>query len=232
MTAFISVLVDGDNISGKHAGAILDLARKHGQPSVTRVYLDASRPSDWQSAPAFRMMHAGTGKNASDILLALDAMELLLSGGINRFVIASSDGDFTHLAMRLREKGAKVIGTGEAKAPDSFRASCSEFVEIAGPKASPKKPKAPPKQADVAQITKPLDLKIRDMIAQHSTGGTGMRIAELAPKMHAKHGVKISTYSERSWRAYLNARPTLYKLDPRGPEAKVRFCPKGFAQSG
>ena len=48
-------------------------------------------------------MHAGTGKNASDLLLALDAVELALRGDVDHFVIASSDGDFSHLALRLRE---------------------------------------------------------------------------------------------------------------------------------
>ena len=55
-----------------------------------------------------------------------------------------------------------------------------------------------------------------------------MRISELAPKMHSSHGVKISSLVERTWRAYLLKRPELYQLDPRGPEAKVRFVPQGF----
>jgi len=56
-----------------------------------------------------------------------------------------------------------------------------------------------------------------------------MRIMDLARNMHIQHGVKISTYPEKTWRAYLAARPDLYELDPRGPEAMVRFLPQGFA---
>ncbi|NKX28512.1 NYN domain-containing protein [Rhodobacteraceae bacterium R_SAG6] len=158
---------------------------------------------------------------SSDILLALDAMELLLSREIRFFVIASSDRDFTHLATRLREHGATVIGIGEAKAPGAFRACCSRFVEIGTTQSTSSAPKA-------ETIATSLDLKIRAVIAAHSKNGGGMRIAELAPKMHSKHRIRISTYPERSWRAYLGARPWLYELDPRGPEAKVRFRPEGF----
>lgn len=224
MAQFVTVLVDGDNISGKHARQILSLAVQQGDPAVVRVYLDAQRPSVWHDAIGYRMLHAGTGKNAADILLALDAMELVLSKGMRIFIIASSDGDFTHLATRLREHGAKVIGIGEAKAPSAFRASCNAFVEIGT---------APPVRlmSKSSAICRTLDQQIRAMISAHSKKGAGMRIAELAPKMHTEHGVQISTYPERTWRAYLVARPALYDLDPRGPEAMVRFRHDGFAQA-
>jgi hypothetical protein len=170
------------------------------------------------------MLHAGAGKNATDILLALDAIDLVLSKNMRGFVIASSDGDFTNLATRLREHGATVIGIGEAKEPSAFRACCSEFVEMGMTRPICVLPKP-------ATNTTALDLKIRAMIAAHSKKGAGMRIAELAPKMHSQYGVQISTYSERSWRAYLVARPQLYELDPRGPEAMVRFRPEGFTHA-
>ena len=218
----VAVLVDGDNISGKNAAAILGIAMKHGDPIVVRAYLDAQRASDWHSAIGYRLIHAGSGKNAADILLAIDAMDLVHSRNAMRFIIATSDGDFTHLAVRLREHGAKVIGIGEAKAPHMFRASCSSFVELA---AKPTVRLVTVTPTDIAD----LDLKIRAMIAQHSKKGAGMRIAELAPKMHVAHGIKISTLPERTWRSYLTARPTLYDVDPRGPEAMVRFRPEGFA---
>lgn len=186
MAQSVSVLVDGDNIRGKHAEQILSVAAKHGDPAVVRVYADAQHSSDLHGALGYRMLHAGTGKNASDILLALDAMELLLSRHKCCFVIASSDGDFTHLATRLREHGAKVIGIGKAKAPSAFRARCSEFVEIGKARPVPKS----------AGIATELDLQIRAMIATHGKNGAGMRIAELAPKRHAQHGIRISTYPE------------------------------------
>jgi len=222
MTQPVALLVDGDNISGRNAAAILGIAMKHGDPIVVRAYLDAQRASDWHGAIGYRLIHAGSGKNAADILLAIDAMDLVHSRTAMRFIIATSDGDFTHLAVRLRELGAKVIGVGEAKAPRMFRASCSTFVELGVQPTVKLVLKAP------TGVTE-LDLKIRAMIAQHSKKGAGMRITALAPKMHVEHGIKISTLPEKTWRNYLTARPALFDVDPRGPEAMVRFRPEGFA---
>ncbi len=219
----LAVLVDGDNIGGKNAATILGIASKHGNPTVVRAYLDARRASDWHGAIGYRLLHAGSGKNATDILLAIDAMELAYARGIKSFIIATSDGDFTHLSVRLRELGAIVIGVGEEKASRAFRASCTSFVEL-GPQPTVKL--VPKAQTEATE----LDQKIRAMIAMHSKKGAGMRIVELAPKMHVQHGIKISTLPERSWRNYLKARPTLFDLDQRGPEAMVRFRPEGFAE--
>lgn len=218
----VAVLVDGDNICGRHAAQILTIAAQHGEAAVVRAYVDAQRPSDWHEAIGYRLVHAGKGKNASDLLLALDAMELALAKNLRRFVVASSDGDFSHLAARLREYGATVIGIGEAKAPRAFRACCSDFVELDARQAVSLVPRPAADASD-------LDQKIRAVIAAHSKKGAGIRIAELGPKMHSQHGVRISSYPERSWRAYLAARPALYELGPRGPEAMVRFRPEGFA---
>ena len=67
------------------------------------------------------------------------------------------------------------------------------------------------------------------MIADHSQRGQGIRIADLSARMRAAHRTRISTFAERTWRAYLAARPLLYELDPRGPEARVRFLRDGFS---
>jgi len=218
----VAVLVDGDNISGKNAAAILGIAMQHGDPAVVRVYTDAQRASEWHGAIGYRLLHAGSGKNATDILLAIDAMEFVYARTVKSFIIATSDGDFTHLAVRLRELGAKVTGVGEAKAPRAFRASCTSFVELGAQPTARLVPKA---QTGVSD----LDIRIRAMIATHSKKGIGMRITELASKMHVEHGIRIRTLPEKTWRAYLAARPALFDLDPRGPEAMVRFRPTGFA---
>ncbi|MBK1634624.1 NYN domain-containing protein [Rhodovulum adriaticum] len=221
MAVRTAVLVDGDNVSGAHGATILKAARAKGVPDVVRVYADAQRNSGWHDAVGYRLIHAGTGKNAADLLLSIDAMELALVGGIGTFFIASSDKDFTHLAHRLREYGKSVNGFGEAKTPEAFRSACCTFVEI-GSSAMPKEPAVPVSE---------FDRKIRAMIAANSKKGTGMQISQLSGRMFAQHGTRISTYPEGNWRAYLLARPQLYDLDPRGPEAKVRFRPQGFGNA-
>lgn len=69
-----------------------------------------------------------TGKNASDITLVIDAMDLLHSGRFDGFCLVSSDSDFTRLASRIREQGVDVFGFGEQKTPESFRQACNRFV--------------------------------------------------------------------------------------------------------
>jgi NYN domain len=219
----VAVLVDGDNVSAKHAAEILARAAQLGRVDIARAYAAVNRPSDWLAAQGYRLLHAGMGKNAADLLLSIDAMELALTSNVETFVIASSDGDFSHLAQRLRERGLHVLGLGEDKAPDGFRRACTDFLTL----GLGKMPEPVPATL-TAEAVGDLDLKIRSMIAQHSTKGLGMRIVELAPKMHATHGTRIGTYPERTWRAYLSKRPALYQLDPRGPEARVRFRPQGF----
>ena len=69
-----------------------------------------------------------TGKNASDITLVIDAMDLLHTGRFDGFCLVSSDSDFTRLASRIREQGLQVYGFGEQKTPESFRQACHRFI--------------------------------------------------------------------------------------------------------
>ena len=55
------------------------------------------------------------GKNASDIALAVDAVEILHTQRPDAFALVSSDADFTPLVMHLREHGAHVYGFGDAE---------------------------------------------------------------------------------------------------------------------
>lgn len=69
-----------------------------------------------------------TGKNASDITLVIDAMDLLHSGRFDGFCLISSDSDFTRLASCIRAQGIDVFGFGEQKTPESFRQACRRFI--------------------------------------------------------------------------------------------------------
>lgn len=227
----VAVLVDGDNLSARYAEQIALRARAFGTVTVRRVYLDAQKTSDWQGGPkGFRLMHAGTGKNASDLLLALDAMELALREGVNRFVIASSDRDFSHLALRLREYGRQVTGIGETKTPQIFRDACETFLTLSPPAEAKDVPQPPPKpvQQRVQKAASPpaptpeLDQKIMGIIAELQETERGLKLVKLGAIMASRHKLRISDTPEGNWRAYLTARPKLYDLDPRGPEARVR----------
>jgi len=84
--------------------------------------------TDNASAKIVDGLFEATGKNASDITLVIDAMDLLHSGRFDGFCLVSSDSDFTRLAARIREQGVDVFGFGEQKTPESFRQACRKFV--------------------------------------------------------------------------------------------------------
>ena len=135
-TPLLAVLIDADNTSHKHAKAIFDEIAGFGEASVRRIYGDFSSThmKGWSGVQAeFGIVPhhqpANTvGKNASDIALVIDAMDLMLSGRFDGFVLVSSDSDFTRLAQRIREQGLDVCGIGQ-QTPDFRMAARFIFVE-------------------------------------------------------------------------------------------------------
>ena len=159
----LAVLIDADNVTARNASAILDEIASFGEPSVRRVYGDWSSQAltQWkeQARDLGLVMHqqsANTkGKNASDIGLVIDAMDILHAGKVDGFVLVSSDSDFTRLASRIREDGLQVIGIGEAKTPESLRKVCNRFVLIENIVGGAEVASAPKGKAEPAQATSP-----------------------------------------------------------------------------
>lgn len=89
------------------------------------------------------------GKNASDMAMVVDAMDLLYARNLDAFAIISSDADFTPLVMRVLTDGLKVYGFGEKKTPLPFVNACSQFTylealgEAEGEPAEPSRPAVP-----------------------------------------------------------------------------------------
>lgn len=132
----LAVLIDADNASAKIAGKLFEEIAKIGEASVRRIYGDFSskRLQSWADTLAHHAIIPQqqftnvAGKNASDIALVIDAMDLLHSGRFDGFCLVSSDSDFTRLASRIREQGLDVYGFGEQKTPESFRKACRRFI--------------------------------------------------------------------------------------------------------
>ena len=131
-----AVLIDADNTSPRIVAGLFEEIAKFGEASVRRIYGDfsSSRLRSWTDVlqkyaiDPYQQFAYTSGKNASDIALVIDAMDLLHSGRFDGFCLVSSDSDFTRLASRLREEGADVYGFGAQKTPESFRQACRRFV--------------------------------------------------------------------------------------------------------
>ena len=132
----LAVLIDADNASAKIVDGLFEEIAKLGEASVRNIYGDfsSSRSKAWADVlskyaiiPRQQFAYT-TGKNASDITLVIEAMDLLHTGRFDGFCLVSSDSDFTRLAARIREEGVDVYGFGEQKTPESFRQACRRFI--------------------------------------------------------------------------------------------------------
>ncbi len=216
-TKRLAVLIDGDNASFKIADGLFAEVASLGYAGIRRIYGDFSSPQakGWDKA---RARHAIVphqqfanvpGKNATDIALVIDAMDLLHAGGLDGFCIVSSDSDFTRLATRIREHGLKVFGFGTKNAAESFRQACWAFFETetlapAESREAVLEPAAVPKPAKVQQavaakvtpIFAPIAEAERLILRAMGEAGIGQRwvaletihacVRKLAPEFKAK----------------------------------------------
>ncbi len=136
----LAVLIDADNANLAAVEAVLAEVAKLGVANVKRAYGDWTRPqlAQWKDAllkhsiqPVQQFAYA-TGKNATDMAMVIDAMDLLYTGSYSGFCLVSSDSDFTRLASRLREAGKRVFGFGErnktAQRKSPLVAACDRFI--------------------------------------------------------------------------------------------------------
>ncbi len=131
----LAVLIDSENISIRYIKFILDEISNYGLATYKRAYGDWTNPSTagWKevvlknSITPVQQYSYTQGKNSTDSAMIIDAMDILYSGKVDGFCLVSSDSDFTRLAARLREAGMLVIGMGEQKTVEAFRASCTLF---------------------------------------------------------------------------------------------------------
>jgi uncharacterized protein (TIGR00288 family) len=136
----IALLIDADNAPASKIDVILAEVARHGAANVRRAYGNWKSPhlKAWEAtlhSYAIRPIQQfaySTGKNASDMAMVIDAMDLLYARSLDAFAIVSSDADFTPLVMRLQTDGVKVFGFGEKKTPDPFVNACSQFTYVEG----------------------------------------------------------------------------------------------------
>lgn len=164
----IALLIDADNVPHSKIADMLAELSKYGTANIRRAY------GDWASAGLknwkdklhdfairpIQQFSYSTGKNATDIALVIDAMELLYTQELDAFCLASSDADFTPLVMQLKANGHEVYGFGERKTPAPFVNACTAFLYLdtlgeplvaAAPMEPATKPKAKAKADDKAK---------------------------------------------------------------------------------
>jgi predicted nuclease of predicted toxin-antitoxin system len=222
-TPRLAVLIDADNIPARHIEAVLDEIAGLGEPSVRRVYGDwsSSALAQWKEKArslglVMHQQSANTkGKNASDIGLVIDAMDILHAGKVDGFVLVSSDSDFTRLASRIREDGLQVIGVGERKTPESLRNVCNRFLFLENLAAvpepvadTPAKPVKEPARAEKDPPSKAIPMVLAAMKKigieedSYSLGQLGQVLTQLYPDFDSRSygSAKLSDLLKRTGR--------------------------------
>lgn len=132
-----AVLIDADNISSRYAATIFEELETYGISTYRRIYGNWSKGNGWSeglllehSIMPVQQFSYTTGKNATDMAMVIDAMDILYKNKIQGFCLVTSDSDFTRLAMRLREENMFVLGMGESKTPLALTRACNRFIHL------------------------------------------------------------------------------------------------------
>lgn len=134
----IALLIDADNASHGGIDPVLTALAELGTVNIRRAYGNWRKQSlkGWvdilhkYGIEPQQQFDITKGKNATDMKMTIDAMDLLVRGNITGFGIMSSDSDFMPLAMRIRQEGIPIYGFGKATTPEGFKQACSRFLDV------------------------------------------------------------------------------------------------------
>ncbi|QJB68212.1 NYN domain-containing protein [Parasphingorhabdus halotolerans] len=157
----IALLIDSDNASHNGIDPVLTALAELGTVNIRRAYGNWRKQSlkGWvdilhkYGIEPQQQFDLTKGKNATDMKMTIDAMDLLFRGNVTGFGIMSSDSDFMPLAMRIRQEGLPVYGFGSAKTPEGFRQACSRFIDVDALIKADERDRAPAPKSDVKAAT-------------------------------------------------------------------------------
>ena len=137
----IALFIDADNAPASKINNILSELAKYGVVNIRRAYGNWKNPviKPWEDTllesaiQPIQQFDLIKGKNASDIALVIDVMDVLYTKNIDVICLVSSDCDFTPIATRAVQEGKGVIGFGERKSPMPFVNACSKFLYLDEP---------------------------------------------------------------------------------------------------
>ncbi len=238
----VMLLVDADNVSAAVIEqAVAKVMAEHGAIHVRRAYCTAESALAhhrlFKALSIRPIVNISNGKNANDIALAVDAMDLAIAERPQVVVIVSSDSDFAPLVIRLREKGCRVEGIGQqGKTGEEARLAYDAFIDLAHTRkvtpapavaassprkraaTSPRKPVAPPARAKPQAPKLPEDVaRILDALPE-LRGGEKIELRLAAERLRAQGLLTKSAPSTRIFKKY----PEFFTLTPETQPNKVQ----------
>jgi hypothetical protein len=203
----VALLIDADNAALSSLDEVLAALAEHGDVSVRRAYGNwfKSGLKAWdleltrRGIRPVQQSDPVRGKNATDLALVIDAVDLHHTIRPDVYALVSSDSDYAPLAHFLRERGVKVIGFGRATTAESFRVACTLFVPIPGAPAD--EPKAEPRRQPT------LPELLTGAIAKNADKQGWARVSAVASHMRQHHGQSAKDHGKATWTKVLRGLP-------------------------
>lgn len=134
----IALFIDADNAPASKFEEVLSEVAKYGVVTIRKAYGNwkSSHLKPWEdllheyAIQPIQQYDLTKGKNASDIALVIDAMDVMYTKDIDVMCFVSSDCDFTPMVTRALAEGKVVLGFGERKTPSPFVNACSKFLYL------------------------------------------------------------------------------------------------------
>ncbi len=208
LSASIALLIDADNAPAAKIDFIITELAAHGVVNIRRAYGNWKKRSlgGWEkklheyAIQPIQQFDIIKGKNATDMALVIDAMDMLHTKTVDAFCLVSSDSDFTPLCKRLREEGKQVIGFGRQKTPEPFVNSCNRFLYLdETDEEEPSKTPQNKKETSIEKLkqnTKLMNIlrtAVKDSADEDGwacLGPVGSRISNAGPFDHRTYGFK------------------------------------------
>lgn len=170
----IALLIDSDNLSTDYYDIIISELEELGNIKYKRVYGNFHGNNSWtnyalnKGITPIQAFAPVKGKNATDMVMAIDAMDIFYSDTVDAFCLATSDSDFARLAQRLKEGGMFVVVAGKEQSPDSLNNSCNKFLMLDVLFNMSKNKKTPSKDAKSSTQVKPKAKSVKSTLIKDS----------------------------------------------------------------
>jgi len=233
----VMLLIDADNVSADVIEQAVDrVMAEHGAIHVRRAYCTAESAVThlklFKTHSIRPIVNLSSGKNSTDIALAVDAIDLVLAERPDVVVIVSSDSDFAPLVIRLREKGCRVDGIGqEGKTGDGSKPVYDDFVDLPHRKGKVAA-KAPSRRAPAGG--KPRPAVAAAPVPEPTLPDEVQAVLAALPELRAGSKLELRVAAERLRGAGLLAKsgastklfkkhPQLFVLTPEKQPNKVQY---------
>lgn len=206
----IALFIDADNAPANKFEDILSEVAKYGVVTIRKAYGNWKAPSlkPWEdllheyAIQPIQQYDLTKGKNASDIALVIDAMDVMYTRNIDVMCFVSSDCDFTPMVTRALAEGKVVLGFGERKTPAPFVNACSKFLFL---DHEPKKSGAvPTKSKNIKSDTKLIHL-LRQAIEATADDSGWAALGPVGSHISNKTSFDTRNYGYKNLSSLINA---------------------------